>query len=203
MVLEVIPFNRPGSIERFFLILLQEPEKAPVKRSVRQSGKEQLTNGDKYALSLERELAEVKEYMRFTLQEQESTNSQLSFAIEGLQSSNEELQSLNEELETSKEELESGNEELNTLNDELRNRNVELTNLNIRLAEVSEMNEAILKTMREPFLILDNDLVVKSANSAFYRLLRPRNARQWIDTSMISAISTGTYPACEQLLQKY
>jgi two-component system CheB/CheR fusion protein len=174
LTLEVIPFAHPGSGERFYLILIKDTTSDKTKKltSERKNGKDKGDGRNRYVLSLERELTDVKGYMRFNAQQQDAINSQLNFANEELQSANEELQSLNEELETSKEELESGNEELNTLNEELRNRNMQLTSLNSQMAELAELNEAILRTMREPLLLLDSDLMIKSANRAFYHTFK-------------------------------
>ena len=76
-------------------------------------------------------------------------------------SSTEELQSLNEELETSKEELESTNEELTVVNHEI-------LSLNEQLTISRDYSEAIIVNIREPLLVLDKKLRIKTANSAFY-----------------------------------
>ena len=73
----------------------------------------------------------------------------------------EELQSLNEELETSKEEVQTSNEELIIVNQELFDRNEQL-NLSRLYAE------SIVTTIREPLIILNKELKVRSANRAFY-----------------------------------
>jgi len=78
-----------------------------------------------------------------------------------LLSGSEELQSLNEELETSKEEIQSTNEELTTLNHELFDRNEQL-NLSRIYAE------SIVATIREPIIILDKNMQVKTANRSYY-----------------------------------
>ncbi|RIV19855.1 PAS domain S-box protein [Fibrisoma montanum] len=114
---------------------------------------------------LEDELAILREDMRSIIEEQEASNEELQSANEEIISSNEELQSINEELETSKEEIESTNEELLTINQELQVRNDQL-------AEANDFSEAIFGTIREATLVLDEDLRVKSANKAFYRLFK-------------------------------
>ncbi|HJZ10609.1 MAG TPA: histidine kinase dimerization/phosphoacceptor domain -containing protein, partial [Acidobacteriota bacterium] len=132
---------------------------------------------------LQQELEESREYLQLMTEQQEmnnqkldaaneelqSANEEMQSANEELQSANEELQSTNEELETAKEELESSNEELNTLNEELQNRNLDLEQLNKQLAVTRDYAEAIIKTMTEPFLVLDSTLKVQSGNAAFYR----------------------------------
>jgi two-component system CheB/CheR fusion protein len=110
---------------------------------------------------LEKELASLREDMRNLVEDQEAVIEELQSANEELLSGSEELQSLNEELETSKEEIQSTNEELTTLNQELFDRNEQL-NLSRLYAE------SIIATIREPLLVLDHHMQVKTANRAFY-----------------------------------
>jgi two-component system, chemotaxis family, CheB/CheR fusion protein len=110
---------------------------------------------------LEKELASLREDMRNFVEDQEAVIEELQSANEELLSGSEELQSLNEELETSKEEIQSTNEELTTLNQELFDRNEQL-NLSRLYAE------SIIATIREPLLVLDQHMQVKTANRAFY-----------------------------------
>jgi len=114
-----------------------------------------------YIRRLENELTQLREDMRNITDDQEAVNEELQSANEELLSGSEELQSLNEELETSKEEIQSTNEELTTLNHELFDRNEQL-NLSRIYAE------SIVATIREPLIILDRDMHVKSANRAYY-----------------------------------
>lgn len=95
-------------------------------------------------------------------QEQDAFIEELQSANEEVVSSNEELQTVNEELETSKEEMESTNEELITSNEELQTRN-DLLN------ESYDYSTAIISTLHEPMLILDNNLRVKTANESFFK----------------------------------
>ncbi|MDP4259635.1 MAG: chemotaxis protein CheB [Bacteroidota bacterium] len=110
---------------------------------------------------LEKELASLRDDMRSFMEDQEAVIEELQSANEELLSGSEELQSLNEELETSKEEIQSTNEELTTLNQELFDRNEQL-NLSRLYAE------SIIATIREPFLVLDRNMEVKSANRSYY-----------------------------------
>jgi two-component system CheB/CheR fusion protein len=114
---------------------------------------------------LEDELELTRENMRIITEAQESAYALLQTANEELLSSDEELQSLNEELETSKEELQSTNEELHILNSDLSERNEQL-NLSRQFAE------AIIESLHEPILVLENDFTVRRANRAFYHLFR-------------------------------
>jgi two-component system CheB/CheR fusion protein len=107
---------------------------------------------------LETELMQTREDMRSITEEQEAANEELQSANEELLSGSEELQSLNEELETSKEELQSSNEELISLNEQI--------------SAARHYAESIVATLREPVLVLDMNLRVKTANSAFYTTFR-------------------------------
>jgi len=110
---------------------------------------------------LEKELAALREDIRSFTEDQESFIEELQSANEELLSGSEELQSLNEELETSKEEIQSTNEELTTLNQELFDRNEQL-NMSRLYAE------SIIATIREPLLVLDRYMLVRTANKAYY-----------------------------------
>ncbi len=113
-------------------------------------------------VQLEQELSRVHSDMRSITEDQEAVNEELQSDNEELLSTTEELQSLNEELETSKEELQSTNEELTVVNQEI-------VDLNEQVTEARNYAEAIVGTIREPLLILDKDLRVKTANSSYYR----------------------------------
>jgi len=112
-----------------------------------------------------KELAQVREDMSSITEDQESINEELQGANEELVSGSEELQSLNEELETSKEEIQTSNEELIIVNQELYDRNEQL-NISRLYAE------SIVTTIREPLLVLNKDLLVKSANRSFYTMFQ-------------------------------
>jgi len=184
--LEVIPITNRFDQEHCFLVLLEEEyPRADRRQTAPRKGAATSADGrrENRIKELQQELEESREYMQLLTEQQEisnqkldaaneelqSANEEMQSANEELQSSNEELQSTNEELETAKEELESSNEELNTLNEELQNRNFDLEQLNKRLAVTRDYAEAIIKTMREPFLVLDSTLKVQSGNAAFYR----------------------------------
>jgi len=111
---------------------------------------------------LEDEIEQMREDIRRVTEDQEAANEELQSANEELLSNSEELQTLNEELETSAEELQSNNEELITVNDELIDRQEQLTVARL-------YSEAIIETIREPLLVLDRELRVKSANASFYK----------------------------------
>lgn len=86
---------------------------------------------------------------------EKTTNEELKSANEELIGGNEKMQFLIEELEASKEELLTINESLISLNDEV--------------TEAQHYAESIVATIREPLLVLDKNLRVKTANNAFYK----------------------------------
>ena len=164
VTIEVIPlFN---TVERYYLVLFRDTMTGEAKevRPEDMAG----DSGSKGAAEsqrnrqLEKELAQLREDMRSITQDQEAVNEELQSANEELLSGSEELQSLNEELETSKEEIQSTNEELTTLNQELFDRNAQLNAARL-------YSESIVATIREPLIILDKDMKVKTANRAYYR----------------------------------
>lgn len=111
---------------------------------------------------LEAELQQMRDDIRKVTEDQEVAYEELQSANEELLSNGEELQTLNEELETAAEELRSNNEELNSVNEELKDRQKQLS--------LSRLySESIVDTIREPLLVLDSDLRVKSANASYYR----------------------------------
>ena len=118
-------------------------------------------NGQRHIAALERELEQAREDMRNISEEQEAYTEELQSTNEELLSSNEEMQSLNEELETTKEEVQSTNEELIITNRELLEQREEQNRTFDLLREV-------ISTLREPFLLLDQDMRVQMANTAYY-----------------------------------
>ena len=114
---------------------------------------------------LEAELEQMRDDIRRVSEDQEAVNEELQSANEELLSNSEELQSLNEELETSAEELQSNNEELISVNDELIDRQDQLISSRMYA-------EAIVETIKEPLIVVDKYLRIKSANSSFYKYFK-------------------------------
>ncbi len=161
--LEVIPLL--NSSEPYYLILFKDAtvvvdnETSSVNDTTAATPKQ---SKERLRISnLQLELAHARQDMSRITEDQEAINQDLQSANEELVSGSEELQSLNEELETSKEEIQTSNEELIIVNQEIYDRNEQL-NLSRIYAE------SIVTTIREPLIILNKDLVVKSANRAFY-----------------------------------
>jgi two-component system, chemotaxis family, CheB/CheR fusion protein len=162
--IEAIPL--PNTIEPYFLVLFHdassekkkpEPETEPAKRDKSADNKKDLR-----IQQLEQELVDTREDMRNITEDQEVAIEELQSANEELMSSSEELQSLNEELETSKEELESTNEELIVLNQET-------SSLNEQIEAERNYSQSIVANIREPLLVLDKHLRIRTANNAFYK----------------------------------
>ncbi len=183
--IEIAPLKLAGTRERHWLVLFEEPAAtvapvapAPPAKPLTKS------ESDRQIAQLEQELSATKEYMQSVVEDFEANNEELKAANEEVQSSNEELQSTNEELETAKEELQSANEELTTVNEELQTRNVELGELNEAVnRSLSETQaardyaEAIIATARQPLVVLDGTLRVRTVNAAFLRAFQVTRKR--------------------------
>jgi len=199
---ETIPIRHPNSKQSVFLLTLEEthpPEvqsqETPLKRPVE-------TAKDRLISKLNHQLAQINEDARVSIEQLERLNEDLTSSNEELESAMEELQSTNEEYESAKEQLESANEELVTLNEELQTRNNELDHVNAELTETRDYAEAIIRTVREPLVILDGNLRISSANEAFYRTFRlsareaehayffDLNERQWDVPALRSEIAS-------------
>ncbi len=107
-------------------------------------------------------IGKLKKELTLTKEDMISISELMETANEKLKTNNEELQILNEKLESSGEELQSSNEELSSLNLELIDREEQLN-------AAREYSEAIVSTIKEPLVILDKNLRIKSANNSFYK----------------------------------
>jgi two-component system CheB/CheR fusion protein len=175
---EVIPLQ--SKHRRTFLVLFdQVPPASPVepgqadaaeetlspqRRAIRERGRE--------TVQLKEELAQTRQHLLSVIEAQAVSGEEAQSDQEESQSNIEELQSVNEELETAKEELQSANEELQSTNEELKTINEELQTLNVELSHSRDFTRSIVETVRNPLLVLDTDLRVKTANQAFYRLFQ-------------------------------
>ena len=195
--IEVIPLL--NTVEPYYLILFRdEPDSADGKSSKDAHHLSPVSKQSAEHLriqSLEDELAHVREDMRSITEDQEAVNEELQSANEELLSGSEELQSLNEELETSKEEIQCTNEELTTLNQELFDRNEQL-NLSRIYAE------SIVTTIREPLIILDKSLRVKTANKSYYEKFK--TTEEETEGKLFYKIGNGQWniPALRSVLEK-
>jgi two-component system CheB/CheR fusion protein len=158
--IEVVPLTK--SLEPHFLVLFH---KNMLPLTELQNADNKKTAEQERIRQLEEEIEQMRDDIRRVTEDQEAANEELQSANEELLSNSEELQTLNEELETSAEELQSNNEELITVNDELMDRQEQLI-----MARM--YSEAIVETVREPLIVLDSEMRVKSANVSFYRFFR-------------------------------
>jgi two-component system CheB/CheR fusion protein len=167
ITIEAIPL--PNTIEPHCLIVFHDSNSIDTKQEVTENKKptRKIKTDDKdlRIKQLELELTQAREDMRSITEDQEAANEELQSANEELLSGSEELQSLNEELETSKEELQSTNEELMVVNHEM-------IGLNEQIAEAKNYAESIVANIREPLLVLDKNLRVKTANKSFYNTFK-------------------------------
>ncbi|HET8846966.1 MAG TPA: CheR family methyltransferase, partial [Ktedonobacteraceae bacterium] len=152
--------------------------------------------------ALEQELASTRVEMQAMLEERDAANEELQAANEETLASNEELQSVNEELQSVNEELETSKEELQAINEELTTANQELETRNEQIKEAQEYAEAIVETVREPLLVLDADLRVQRANTAFYLLFG--GVPQEVDGQFLYELGKGQWniPQLRTLLEK-
>ncbi|MEO6612753.1 MAG: PAS domain-containing protein, partial [Chitinophagaceae bacterium] len=163
VTIEIIPLTDTVDIH-YLIQFTKNPLPAAAEEIIKSTSSSQKIKNDisqKRYEQLEKELSHTREDMRSVTEDMEATNEELQSANEELQSSNEEMQSLNEELETSKEELQSSNEELIIVNQELLDKQEQLNMSRF-------YSEAIVTTMREPLVVLDKTLRVKTANASFY-----------------------------------
>jgi two-component system CheB/CheR fusion protein len=157
--LEITPL--PNTVDPYYLVIFKKRE-TPEVVSLENDQEQPPSNSKERIHQLENELSQIREDMRLLTEDQDAANEELQSANEEFLSGNEELQSLNEELESSKEELQSINEELIIVNQELTDKNEQL--------DVSYIyTEAIIATLREPLVVLDKSLHIKTANEAFYK----------------------------------
>jgi two-component system, chemotaxis family, CheB/CheR fusion protein len=194
VTIEVIPL--PNIVEPHYLILFHDASQVLLQPKLK--GKKALKvkadNKDKRIEQLGHELAQTHEDMRSITEDQEAANEELQSANEELLSSSEEAQSLNEELETSKEELQSTNEELIVVNQEL-------LNLNEHLTGAKEYAEVIIATIREPLLVLDKNLRVKTANQSYYKAFNVKETE--VEGKLIYELDNQRWdiPALRKLLE--
>ncbi|MCE3226124.1 MAG: domain S-box protein [Bacteroidetes bacterium] len=159
--LEVMPLVVDNN-ETLLLVVFNQLESKKELNEIEKGNSNNSSKKDKRIQKLTQELNNVRAEMHTMIELQETANEQLQAANEEIVSSNEEFQTLNEELETSKEEIEASNEELISTNQELQMRNELLT-------ESYNYSEAIIETIHEPMIVLDENLHVKSASKSFYK----------------------------------
>lgn len=151
----------PANTELLLIIFTRKP--IPGASGARSGGLQSGKETEKELFKLQNDFKHLTEEQQIYFEELHATNEELSRRTE-------ELQFMNEELETSVEELLSNNEELSCTNDELQNHRRQL-------ASMRNFYESIVKTIREPLLIIDQNFIVHSANPAFYSYFNTQEER--------------------------
>jgi two-component system CheB/CheR fusion protein len=157
--------------------------------------------GERYASQIERleqsnrnlvraneSLALANTELRNMIEELLVNNEEVQSATEEVETLNEELQATNEELETLNEELQATVEELNTTNDDLQARNAEFRDLAVsleaqrRTSEIERSRvEAILDSMGDAVIVLDESGREEIANQAFRAMFGSLDRLQPLD----------------------
>jgi two-component system CheB/CheR fusion protein len=183
--LSVIPIKGLTD-DPYFLVLFEEmpalPEHAPASlHDAPATASRKRGPAARRIAALELELASIRAEMQAMLEERDAATEELQAANEETLASNEELQSVNEELQSVNEELETRNEQIK---------------------EAQEYAEAIVETVREPLLVLDDDLRVQRANTAFYLLFG--GITQEVDGQLLYDLGKGQWniPQLRTLLEK-
>jgi two-component system CheB/CheR fusion protein len=166
---QVCPITLPESAEKCYLILF---DKAIPSETMKASEDKSLKDQNDIIIQLHADLFSMNEYIQSIIEQKNELNDNLKLSIEEMLSSNEELQSTNEELQSTNEELETAKEEIQSVNEELVTLNDQLTNLNKELQESSDYAMAIVDTIREPLIVLDQSLRVQNVNQAFYDVFK-------------------------------
>jgi two-component system CheB/CheR fusion protein len=156
--IEVVPLDMVPD-GKYFLILFRDFAAELILKSNIPEGTGQREK------KLEKEITTLREDMTSIIEAREAAVEELQTANEEIISSNEELQTINEELQTSKEEIESSNEELTTINEQLQLRNDQLN-------ELYNYTDGIITTITEAMIVLDKNLIVRSANQSFYDIFK-------------------------------
>jgi len=160
--IEVVPLDMVPD-GKYFLILFRDYSTELLLKSNIPEGTSQKEK------KLEKEITSLRDDMTSIIEDREAAVEELQTANEEIISSNEELQTINEELQTSKEEMESANEELTTINEQLQLRNEQLN-------ELYNYTDGIITTITEAMIVLDKNLIVRSANQSFYDIFKTTSA---------------------------
>ena len=133
-------------------------------------------NEEKNAISeqgdSQQKITKLREALSLTQEYADSIIGELEVMNEKMQSSNEELMTINEESQTANVELTTARVEQQTSNEALTMLSQELEIRNEGMTLSRDYAEAIIKTVREPLIILDGKLRVKSASKSFYTTFR-------------------------------
>lgn len=160
VTLVAVPVNGEPDGEHNTLVLFETA--APIEDVL--SEDETSEEADFRIRELKQELVATREHLETNIQAMAVSNDELQSMNEEFQSTTEELQSANEEFQTTNEELQSTNEELHTLNDDLKSKSAELELANNDF-------EAILNTVVEAVVVLDDELRVTRYSAGTKRVM--------------------------------
>lgn len=155
--------HEPVALRGMVMIVFSEVANRPQAKTPGRSGS--ATADSARVAELKQKLKYALDELQSTREEMQTTQEELHSANEELQSTNEELQSTNEELVTSKEEMQSLNEELQTVNAEQMARLDELT-----LASDDMKN--LLNSTEIATIFLDRGLRVRRYTTGAERLYK-------------------------------
>lgn len=169
----------PSNIELLLVIFHRKPNSAE---------KEAQNNNTSEQKEIETQLFQLQNDFKYLTEEQQVYFEELRTSNEELLHRTEELQYLNEELQTSVEELHSNNQELSCTNDELQSHRKQLHSMR-------NFYESIVKTIREPLLIIDRNFIIHSANPSFYSYFK--TSEELIEGISISEIGNALWNTVE------
>jgi len=155
---EVTPLRPSGG--KWKLVIIRETADAEAFAGEDKNSGRTLAQKDQRILSLEKEAGELRNLLLAAGEDATRIQRTLQVANEEIMASNEELQSVNEQLQSVNQQLLSFNVELNTVNEDLSER--------IRELESSvEYAHAVVGSLRQPMVVLHEDLRVRLANEPF------------------------------------
>jgi two-component system CheB/CheR fusion protein len=132
-----------------------------------------LATANEEVLAANLELTDTIAKLRADNEELLVLNEEVQAATEEVETLNEELQASNEELETLNEELQATVEELNTTNDDLQARSIEMQEAAIARESVRQRLEAVLASIGDAVVALDETGAVVLSNAAYDRTFGP------------------------------
>ena len=155
----------------------QVRQQATSEATQRDAQIQRLVDANRQLLEANQELTRNQEDLRLSNQELLLGAEEAQASVEEVETLNEEYQASNEELETLNEELQATIEELNTTNDDLAARSQELQQL-VQTREYERARlEAILRSMGDALLVVNQAGVSLLTNTAYARMFGHADAQ--------------------------
>ncbi len=155
--------EEPKALRGMAMIVFSDVPTPPKKRTAKGSKTSPVDKTQ--SLEMEQDLLRVRQELKMTHEEMQSSQEELKSVNEELQSANEELQSTNEELTTSREEMQSLNEELQTVNAEQQSKMEELSRVNNDMKNLLNSTEIVT-------VFLDKKLMIRRFTSGADNLFK-------------------------------